>query len=78
MSQEGWSAYSNDSHSNTPNNPNFPSLANIAAFAVAHGKSFAIPEWGLSAGTDDPTYVDGIASLVKSTETSFQSYFDRG
>ncbi len=79
VSQEGWTAYSTDSSSNSPNNPNFPSLANIESFAVANGKPFALPEWGLDNGyPDDATYVTNIANIVRNTNTSFQAYFDCG
>ena len=43
VSQEGWSAYANDSSANTPNDPNFPSVNNMEAFAVAHGKPMSFP-----------------------------------
>jgi hypothetical protein len=77
VSQEGWSAYANDSSANTPNDPNFPSLANVESFAVAHGKPMSFPEWGLGNGSpDDPAYVADMGQMFKSEDFSFQSYFD--
>jgi hypothetical protein len=79
VSEEGWSAYANNTASNTSNNSEYPSLNNIVAFAAAHGKPFALPEWGESTSQpDDPTYVTDIANLVQNTETSFQAWFDDG
>jgi hypothetical protein len=52
-------------------------------FARAHGKPLSIPEWGVAptttmlAGGDDPEYVDGIASVVRSNSVAYQSYFYR-
>jgi hypothetical protein len=77
VSQEGWSAYANDSSANTPNDPNFPSLNNVEAFAVAHGKPMSFPEWGLGDGTpDDATYVNDLGQMFNSDDFAFQSYFD--
>jgi beta-mannanase len=76
VSQEGWAAYSTDSASRGATDPNFPSLANIEAFAVAKGKPLSFPEWGLSAGSDDTTYVTKIAHLFNSGDFAFESYFD--
>ena len=77
VSQEGWSAYANDSHANTPNDPNFPSLDNIAAYAAANGKPLAFPEWGLGTGEpDDAAYVADMAQMFSQKDFSFQSYFD--
>ena len=79
VSQEGWSAYANDSSANTPNDPNFPSLNNIESFAVANGKSMSFPEWGIGAGTpDDAAYVADMGKMFNSDDFSFQSYFDTG
>jgi hypothetical protein len=77
VSQEGWSAYANDSSANTPNDPNFPSLNNMEAFAAAHGKPMSFPEWGLAQGTpDDAQYVTDMSQMFNSDDFSFQSYFD--
>jgi hypothetical protein len=79
VSQEGWSAYANDSSANTPNNPNFPSINNIEAFAVANGKPMSFPEWGLAAGLpDDSGYVADMGQMFNNDDFSFQSYFDDG
>ncbi|HLI61625.1 MAG TPA: glycosyl hydrolase [Solirubrobacteraceae bacterium] len=55
-------------------------LGQIVSFAAAQGKPISIPEWGVNtvAGGgfgDDPTFVQGIASLVASHPTAYQSYF---
>jgi len=77
VSQEGWSAYANDSSANTPNDPNFPSLNNMEAFAVANGKPMSFPEWGLGAGTsDDPAYVADMGQMFNKDNFAFESYFD--
>jgi beta-mannanase len=77
VSQEGWSAYANDSSANTPNDPNFPSLSNIEAFAAANGKPMSFPEWGLGQGTpDDAAYVADMAQMFNSENFSFESYFN--
>jgi hypothetical protein len=79
VSQEGWSAYANNSSANTPNNPNFPSINNIEAFAVANGKPMSFPEWGLAAGLpDDSGYVADMGQMFNNDDFSFQSYFDDG
>jgi GH25 family lysozyme M1 (1,4-beta-N-acetylmuramidase) len=79
VSQEGWAAYAADSSANNPNDPNFPSLDNIEAFAAAHGKPLAFPEWGLDTGLpDDTDYVAGMAQMFSQDDFSFESYFDVG
>ena len=56
----------------------------VAAFAAAHGKPLSIPEWGLSppgaegGAGDDPTYIEGLASIIKDDDVTYNSYFDRG
>ena len=52
----------------------------IIAFAQSEGKPISIPEWGtLSSVTpDDPSYVQGVAGIVKSDDTAYESYFDCG
>jgi Glycosyl hydrolase family 26 len=67
VAQEGWAAYASAGD---------PSLDSIEAFAVARGKSMALPEWGLLSGDDDPAYVDGIGQMVASDNFAYQSYFD--
>jgi hypothetical protein len=75
VSQEGWTAFSNNSADNTPSDPNFPSIANIEAFAVANKKPMSFPEWGIG-GTDDPTYITDMAQMFKHDDFAFESYFD--
>jgi Glycosyl hydrolase family 26 len=72
VAQEGWSNYYIDS-----NPSNDSSLSAVEAFSVAQGKALAIPEWGLTM-SDDPAYVNGIASMVNTDDVAFQSYFDCG
>jgi len=53
--------------------------ANIQAavsFAQAQGLPVAIPEWGLN-GSDDPSYINGVASIVNNPANDFdvQAYF---
>ena len=55
-------------------------IAAVAAFATVHNKPFSIPEWGIAPVSDggfgdDPTFVNGIASVVENTDTAYQSYF---
>ena len=71
-SQEGWSTYA------SAQNGGGTSLNQITAFATANNKPLALPEWGLNnSGDDDPTYVNGVASLVSAnSDFSFNSYFD--
>lgn len=77
VAQEGWAAYSTDSHTNTPNDRNFPSLANIEAFAMANGKPMSFPEWGLDNGEpDDAAYITGMAQMFNRDDFSFETYFD--
>jgi beta-mannanase len=52
------------------------------AFAKAHHKPLSIPEWGVGtpglkslAGGDDPSYVDGIAAVVRHNRVAYQCYF---
>jgi len=55
-----------------------------ASFAAAHGKSVAVPEWGLASGDnsgciglgDDPNYVNQMASWLAANHAAFSSYFD--
>jgi beta-mannanase len=53
----------------------------VLRFAAAHGKPVSIPEWGLSppgasgGGGEDPSYIQGIASVVKNNPVAYQSYF---
>jgi hypothetical protein len=54
----------------------------VAAFARTHGRPMSIPEWGLvprgssGGGGDDPTYVEGIASIIDHDGIVYNSYFD--
>jgi Glycosyl hydrolase family 26 len=75
VSQEGWSAFIDNSAGNTPNDPNFPSIANMEAFAMANRKPLSFPEWGLDV-MDDPAYVTDMAQMFKQDDFSFESYFD--
>lgn len=53
----------------------------VLDFARAHGKPMSIPEWGVSPRSeakgfgDDPTFVNGIASVVRDNRVAYQSYF---
>jgi hypothetical protein len=56
-----------------------------AAFASAHGKPIAFPEWGLvhdpganNAGGDDPYFIQQMHSWFASHNTAFEDYFDGG
>lgn len=55
-------------------------IANLLAFARSQGKPISIPEWGVDPVADggfgdDPTFVNGIASVVANNPTVYQSYF---
>ena len=56
-------------------------IREVLEFAKAHGKPLSIPEWGVGpanvafAGGDNPTYVNGIASVVERNPVAYQSYF---
>ncbi len=56
-------------------------IGDVLAFARAHHRPLSIPEWGLSGagvgdgGGDDPTYVRGIAKIVRGHDVAYQSYF---
>ena len=57
-------------------------LFELVAFGRMHHKPMSIPEWGLTAAGapmygagDDPTYVDGIAAIVRDNPVVYQSYF---
>jgi hypothetical protein len=56
-------------------------LAQVLKFAHEHKKPISVPEWGLVAkGShglgDDPTYAEGVVSIVKDNAVAYQSYFD--
>jgi hypothetical protein len=69
--EEGFSTLENEGGSG--------STASIIAFAQSQGKPISFPEWGLNQGLgDDTTYINGIAGLVKSDDTAYESYFDCG
>ena len=78
VGQEGWESYATDSSNGSAANSIFPSLANIEAFAVAQGKPMSFPEWALTTGDDDATYVTDMAHMFNSDDFAFQSYFDDG
>ena len=48
----------------------------VVAFAQSQGLPAAIPEWGLN-GSDDPSYINGVANLVGNTSDAIavQAYF---
>lgn len=56
-------------------------IKTVLDFAKAHGKPMSIPEWGVSPRRqakgfgDDPTFVNGIASVVRDDHVAYQSYF---
>jgi hypothetical protein len=56
-------------------------IRDVLNFARAHGKPISIPEWGVSPRSqakgfgDDPTFVNGIASVVRNNRVAYQSYF---
>jgi hypothetical protein len=57
-------------------------ISEVLQFAKAHGKPTSIPEWGLwpqgastLGGGDDPSYIDGIAAVVRNNAVAYQSYF---
>lgn len=56
----------------------------VLTFAEARGKPLSFPEWGLASvsdgngGGDDPSYVDGIASIVHDDNVAYQCYFYNG
>jgi hypothetical protein len=56
-------------------------LRDVIAFAHAHHKPLSIPEWGLAGaangegGGNDPSYVKGIARIVRDDDVAYQSYF---
>jgi len=54
----------------------------LVAFAQAHGKPIAFPEWGVGvrdsgnlAGNDDPSYVNGMAGVIAADDVAFECYF---
>jgi hypothetical protein len=59
-------------------------LAGIRDFALAHGKSMALPEWGLMlrsdghGGGDDPYYIQKMYDFMMdpASNVAYQSYFD--
>ena len=56
-------------------------IETVANFAKAHRKPLSIAEWAVSNGSgidgfgDDPTFVKGIANVVRSYDTAYQCYF---
>jgi hypothetical protein len=55
-------------------------VAGIIAFARAHKKPVAFPEWGSGIPTstsisDDPGFMQGMISTIKTQDVAFQSYF---
>ena len=50
-------------------------LGPLIAFARAHHKPLAIPEWGVGGTGDDSTFVHRIGSVVKNNKVAFQTYF---
>jgi hypothetical protein len=78
VGQEGWATYYTDNSNGNVRAASYPSLSNIEAFAHAHGKAMAFPEWGLTAGDDDPAYVNGLSAMFNSDDFAYQSYYDDG
>jgi hypothetical protein len=74
VGQEGWETYS----TNDASDSDFPSLANIESFAAANGKPMSFPEWGVTAGEDDPSYVADLGQMFHSDDFAYESYFDPG
>lgn len=56
----------------------------VLRFAKAHHKPLSIPEWGLaprsvgSGGGDDPSYIRGIANVVRHNRVAYEAYFYKG
>ncbi len=56
-------------------------IRDVLHFARTHGKPISIPEWAVSPVSqangfgDDPTFVNGIASVVRDHPVAYQSYF---
>lgn len=60
-------------------------IHDVSQFAQAHGKPMSFSEWGLEppagpmlGGGDDPSYVDGIAGVVRDNRVAYESYFYNG
>ena len=57
-------------------------LAQTAAFAKAHAKPVALPEWGTGqrpdghGGGDDPLYITNMASWLTNSSAAYASYWD--
>ena len=51
-------------------------IQTVISFAQAQGLPTAIPEWGLN-GSDDPSYIDGVASIVNNpaNDVALEAYF---
>jgi hypothetical protein len=56
-------------------------ISDVLQYAKQHGKPFALPEWGLVpikesyGGRDDPSYIDGIANLLVTSNVAFSGYW---
>jgi Glycosyl hydrolase family 26 len=57
-------------------------IRDVLQFAKAHGKPVSFPEWGLApadahslGGGNDPTYIDGMAQVVRNNRVAYQAYF---
>ncbi len=57
-------------------------ILDVLRFAKAHGKPMSLPEWGLIpaaptelGGGNDPSYINGIARIVRDNPVAYQSYF---
>lgn len=56
-------------------------LRDVLRFARRHRKPLSLPEWGIAprnrylAGGDDPAYVAGLARIMRTQRTAYQSYF---
>lgn len=81
-SNSGWSTRTNAN--------NFGELENVRAYAVANGKKFSVPEWGVAcnvapdcqwaghAGGDDPTYMHDMVSyfVAHAGDMAYETYFN--
>ncbi len=59
-----------------------PGLNRVAAFAAAHGKPVAFPEWGLAIRSDghgmgdDPTFITQMDNWISFHDVAFDDYFN--
>ena len=59
-------------------------IRDVLRFAKAHHKPLSIPEWGIaprsvgSGGGNDPSYIRGIANVVRHNRVAYEAYFYKG